>query len=202
MKTSQKGIELIKSFESCRLDSYKAVSTEKYYTIGYGHYSPSVKENQTITKIQAEELLKHDLERFETAINNFVRVSLNQNQFDALISFAFNVGVNAFKNSTLLELINKKHFEQAKSEFKKWNKSGGVVLNGLIRRRKEEEFLFGTHVPVVVKNTKNYRVVHGDTLSKLAVKFHTTVKELMKLNKSIKDKDELYTNQIIKIPLK
>lgn len=201
MKISQKGIDLIKSFESCKLTSYKAVETETFYTIGYGHYGADVKKGQTITKDEALKLLDKDLDRFESAVNNLVRVSLNQNQFDALVSLTFNIGVNAFKKSTLLRQLNEKDYEGAKDQFKRWNKSSGIVLNGLIRRRKEEELLFNTKVSEPKVNVKNYKVLYGDNLTKIAKKYKTTVEQLMRLNKEIKNENEIYTNQIIKVPI-
>ena len=84
------GIKLLKKFEGCRLKAYKATPREKYYTIGYGHYSPDIRANQTITQEQADELLRKDLEKFENYVNTMVKLRLNQNQFDALVSFTYN----------------------------------------------------------------------------------------------------------------
>ena len=96
MKTSDAGINLIKSFEGLRLKAYKPVSTEKYYTIGYGHYSADVKQDMTITQEYADALLRLDLDKFEHAVNSYER-NWTQNQFDALVSFAFNCGVANLK---------------------------------------------------------------------------------------------------------
>lgn len=142
MKTSQKGIDLIKSFEGVRLSAYKAVSTEKYYTIGYGHYGPDVESGMRITQAQADEILKQDLMKFESAVDAYISVEINQNQFDALVSFAFNCGANALKVSTLRYYINQGNYLKAADEFGKWVKSGGIVLNGLARRRAAERELF------------------------------------------------------------
>ena len=92
MKISEKGLELIKTFEGLRLSSYKALSAEKYYTIGYGHYGSDVSKDMIITESQAEELLKKDVEKFEDKVNKYSNYSFNQNQFDALVSFAYNIG--------------------------------------------------------------------------------------------------------------
>ena len=93
MKISKNGIELIKCFESFSPKACKCLSTEKYYTIGYGHYGADVKEKQAITKQQAEELLQKDLEKFEQKVNKYNNVyNFNQNQFDSLVSFCYNVG--------------------------------------------------------------------------------------------------------------
>ena len=92
--TSQNGIELIKSFEGCRLTAYKAVSTEQYYTIGYGHYGSDVYAGMTITQSQAEDMLKNDLKKYEGYVNTFLNnngIDVNQNQFDALVSFTYNL---------------------------------------------------------------------------------------------------------------
>ena len=96
MKISDAGINLIKSFEGLRLKAYKPVSTEKYYTIGYGHYGADVKQDMTITQEYADALLRLDLDRFERAVNSYQR-NWTQNQFDALVSFTFNCGVANLK---------------------------------------------------------------------------------------------------------
>lgn len=144
MKTSSKGIELIKSFETLRLKAYKAVSTEKYYTIGYGHYGPEVTPDMEITEAEAEQLLKEDLAEVERAVSNATAGwNLNQNRFDALASFTFNVGIRAFRNSTLLKLIKRTTPENViRAEFMKWKYSGGRVLPGLERRRRAEADLY------------------------------------------------------------
>ena len=96
MKTSQNGINLIKQFEGCRLTAYKPVATEKYYTIGYGHYGADVSPNMKITQAQADAYLVADLKRFEDSVN-VTRLILNQNQFDALVSFTYNCGAGNLK---------------------------------------------------------------------------------------------------------
>jgi lysozyme len=93
---------------------------------------------QPMTNEQARELLRQDLARFEAAVNNQVKVELNQHQFDALVSFAFNVGVGAFKSSTLLKVLNKGKYEQVPGEMKRWTKSDGKVNNVLVKRRARE----------------------------------------------------------------
>lgn len=144
MKTSSKGIDLIKSFETLRQTAYKAVPTEKYYTIGYGHYGPDVEPDSTVTEKEAEQLLKEDLADVERAVSNATAGwNLNQNQFDALASFTFNVGIRAFRNSTLLKLIKRTTPENViRAEFMKWKYSGGRVLPGLERRRRAEADLY------------------------------------------------------------
>ena len=139
MKTSNNGIELIKRHEGLRLNAYKCTSGK--LTIGYGH-TKGVKIGQTITKEEAERLLREDLIVAENEINRH-NLNLNQNQFDALVSFVFNVGVGNFQTSTLLKKIkldpNNKSIE---NEFKRWVYSGGKVSLGLIKRRKEEAELY------------------------------------------------------------
>ena len=144
MKTSSKGIDLIKSFETLRQTAYKAVPTEKYYTIGYGHYGPDVEPDSTVTEKEAEQLMKEDLADVERAVSNATAGwNLNQNQFDALVSFTFNVGIRAFRNSTLLKLIKRTTPENViRAEFMKWKYSGGRVLAGLERRRRAEADLY------------------------------------------------------------
>lgn len=142
MKLSNNGLALIKSFEGVRLTAYKAVSTEQYYTIGYGHYGPDVKKDMKITQAQADAYLKSDVARFEKAVNENVKVPINQNQFDALVSFTYNCGVGALQRSTLLELLNQGKYEEAAHQFDVWIKSGNKVLNGLVKRRAKEKELF------------------------------------------------------------
>ena len=135
---SQAGIDLIKSFEGLSLKAYKCVSTEKYYTIGYGHYGADVKAGQTITKKQAEDLLKQDVQRFVNHVNNYMSIyNFNQNQFDALVSFAYNIG-----NIKQLTASGTRSISQISASIPLYNKSGGRVLNGLVRRRKKEQELF------------------------------------------------------------
>lgn len=144
MKTSQKGIDFIKSFETLQLKAYKAVDTELYYTVGYGHYGPDVNCSTELTKAEADKLFEADLSVYEMAVSRQTYdLSLSQNQFDALVSFTFNVGVQAFKNSTLLKKIRAKASEgEIRKEFSRWNKSGGKILDGLIRRRQEEADMY------------------------------------------------------------
>ena len=127
MKISEKGLELIKTFEGLRLSSYKAVSTEKYYTIGYGHYGSDVSKDMTITESQAEELLKKDVEKFEDEVNKYSNYNFNQNQFDALVSFAYNIG-----NIDQLTAKGTRTIEQISSHISLYIKAGGKKLDGLV----------------------------------------------------------------------
>lgn len=136
MRTGEAGINLIKSFEGLRLQAYKPVETEKYYTIGYGHYGADVKHDMVISNAYAEALLRLDLDKFERAVNSYER-NWNQNQFDALVSFTFNCGV-----ANLKRLVTNRTNAQIANAIVKYNKAGGKVLKGLVRRRKAEQELF------------------------------------------------------------
>jgi Phage-related lysozyme (muraminidase) len=140
MKISQKGVNLIKQFEGLELKAYK--DSVGVVTIGYGSTGSHVSIGQVITEAQAEALLIKDLSRFESGVTDLVKVPLTQNQFDALVSFSFNLGLGNLKSSTLLKKLNLKDYAGASKEFERWNKAGGKVLNGLTRRRLAEKELF------------------------------------------------------------
>ena len=140
MKISGQGIALIKSFEGCRLAAYKAVSTEKYYTIGWGHYGADVKAGQTISQGEADALLLSDLQQFVKYTNHYTSsLKLNQNQFDALVSFCYNCGPG-----TLKKLVSGRTPEEIAEHItdQSYTKSGGKILKALERRRKTEKELF------------------------------------------------------------
>lgn len=135
---SVNGLNLIKSFEGCRLKAYKAVKTEKYYTIGYGHYGADVLPNLAITQLQAELLLLHDLNRFCAAVNKYDHIyKWTQNEFDALVSFAFNIG-----SIDQLTAKGTRTKAQIAAKIPEYCKSGKKVLPGLVRRRTAERALF------------------------------------------------------------
>ena len=144
MKSSDLLIRKIKEFEGLSLKAYKPVPTEKFYTIGYGHYGADVKANQVITEKEAENLLRKDLEKFEAYVNK-LDVCKKQCCFDALVSFSFNLGTAALGRSTLLKYIRANKAEQyIRGEFAKWVNSGGVPLRGLkIRRQWEADRYYG-----------------------------------------------------------
>lgn len=144
MRLSPSGLELIKSHEGLRLSAYQDVAG--VWTIGYGNTS-TAKPGMIITQEQAERLLMNDVEQFENAVNNLVRVTLNQNQFDALVSFTFNLGRGALYRSTLLRKLNVGDYAGAASEFGRWVNAGGKPWPGLIRRRQEERELFESPAP-------------------------------------------------------
>ena len=139
MHTSQKGLDLIKSFEGLRLSAYKDVVG--VVTIGYGTTS-GVKMGDTITKERAEDLLRADVKRFEDQVLRLVKVPLTQGQFDALVSFTYNLGAANLGNSTLLRLLNAGDYKGAAAQFDRWTKAGGKELPGLVKRRAAERALF------------------------------------------------------------
>lgn len=140
MKTSSKGIELLKEFEGCRLKAYK--DQGGVLTIGYGHTGQDVTSDKVISQGMAEQLLRQDLENFEHGVNSVVKVVINQNQFDALVTFSFNVGLAALTRSSLLKQVNLKHFKEAADRFLDWCHINGQVSKGLLRRREAEHQLF------------------------------------------------------------
>ena len=132
------GFELIKEFEGCRLIAYKPVATEQYYTIGWGHYGPDVKRGMKITQAEADQILKNDLKKYEGYVEKYCSgLSLNDNQFSALVSFTYNCGAGSLQS-----LVRGRTVEQISSALLLYNKAGGNVLAGLVRRRKAEQELF------------------------------------------------------------
>jgi|688.fasta_scaffold98247_4 lysozyme len=146
MKSSSNGIRLIQEFEGLRLTSY--LCSAGVATIGYGatYYQDGskVKLGQTITRDQADQLLKDHLKQFEGSVLGLLNTTkVNQNQFDALVSFCFNLGAGNLAKSQLLRFVkaNPKDPKIA-AEFAKWNRAGGEVSRGLVRRRKKEAELY------------------------------------------------------------
>ena len=139
MKCSQEGLALIKKFEGCRLKAYRC--SANVLTIGYGH-TGGVKEDDTISQPEADELLENDIAKFEEYVSDNVIVELKQYQFDALVAWTFNLGVGNVRSSTMLKKLNESDYASVPSEMKRWNKAGGKTLDGLIRRRKAEGLLF------------------------------------------------------------
>ena len=136
MKTSEKGKSLIKKFEGLSLNAYQ--DSVGVWTIGYGHTGTDVYAGLTITKEQAENLLEQDIAKHETPVQN-MGVELSQNQFDALVSFVFNMGVGAFRTSTLYKKVSANPNDTAiADEFRKWIYAGNIKLNGLVSRREKE----------------------------------------------------------------
>ncbi|EPK1682110.1 lysozyme [Klebsiella aerogenes] len=147
MQTSNEGIALIKGFEGCRLTAYPDPGTGGApWTIGYGWTLPvdgkPVRPGMTIDQATADRLLKTGLVSYEKDVQKIVKVKLTQGQFDALVSFAYNIGSRALSTSTLLKKLNTGDIKGAADEFLRWNKAGGKVLSGLTRRREAERALF------------------------------------------------------------
>ena len=144
MQTSDKGIALIKEFEGCKLTAYQ--DSVGVWTIGYGWTQPldgkPIRAGMTIKQETAERLLKTGLVSYESDVSRLVKVGLTQGQFDALVSFTYNLGARSLSTSTLLRKINAGDYAGAADEFLRWNKAGGKVLKGLTRRREAERALF------------------------------------------------------------
>jgi GH24 family phage-related lysozyme (muramidase) len=151
-KTSDNGVNFLKSQEGCRLTAYK-LSGETYYTIGYGHYGPDVYEGMTITEQEAENLLRQDLVRFENSVNN-VAVSkfpsINQNQFDALVSYTYNRGAGG-----LNQLIsNSNSLSEVSENIVVYWGSAETYKEALIKRRKREQALFNTTINIWLRTSR------------------------------------------------
>ena len=147
MKVSAAGRKAIAAHEGVRLKAYPDPATGgEPWTIGCGHTSaagaPKVTKGMTITAEECDEILSRDLAVFERAVESAVKVQLNQNQFDALVSFTFNVGAGNLQESTLLRKLNAKDYRGAADQFGVWNKAAGKVMKGLTSRRADERALF------------------------------------------------------------
>ena len=144
MQISDKGLALIKQFEGCKLTAYQ--DSVGVWTIGYGWTQPvdgkPIRAGMTIKQETAERLLKTGLVSYESDVSRLVKVDLTQGQFDALVSFTYNLGARSLSTATLLRKLNASDYAGAADEFLRWNKAGGKVLNGLARRREAERALF------------------------------------------------------------
>ncbi len=141
MTTGMLGMQLIRNFEGFVDHVYK--DAVGYPTIGIGHLIKAGEVfPEKITEVEANEILAKDLKEAEDAVNKMVKVTLRQNQFDALVSFVFNLGAGNFAGSTLLKMVNASDFNNAAGQFIRWNRAGGKVLAGLTRRREAEAALF------------------------------------------------------------
>jgi GH24 family phage-related lysozyme (muramidase) len=144
MQTSDKGIALIKEFEGCKLTAYQ--DSVGVWTIGYGWTQPvdgkPIRAGMTIKQETAERLLKTGLVSYESDVSRLVKVGMTQGQFDALVSFTYNLGARSLSTSTLLRKLNAGDYAGAAAEFLSWNKAGGKALKGLTRRREAERTLF------------------------------------------------------------
>lgn len=150
MQISENGLELLKQWEGFKLQQYK--DSAGLPTIGVGHLITKAEQASGeivingvpvqyangLTDQQALDLLSQDVQPAENAVNNNVKVVLSQNQFDALVSFTFNVGGGAFTSSTLLKVLNQGQYDQVPDQLRRWNKAGGQVVQGLVNRRQNE----------------------------------------------------------------
>lgn len=139
MKISVEGLALIKKFEGLELNAYQCAAG--VWTIGYGH-TKGVFEGQTIKKAEADEMLVLEMDEYEKAVNDAVTISIDQCMFDALVSWTYNLGPSNLNASTMLKVLNSGDYDGVPAQIKRWNKAGGKVLEGLIRRRDAEALLF------------------------------------------------------------
>jgi lysozyme len=177
MQVNENGLALIRKFEGFRARAYRdAVGV---WTIGYGHTSsagpPQVKAGLVVTRDKAAQILAKDVAMFATGVAGLVTAELNDNQFSALVSFAYNVGLGNLRKSSVLSAVNREDFDAVPRRLALWNRAGGRVLPGLVRRRAAEAALFATEVDSpegglvdalkpVVENT--VEVAKGKPLSK------------------------------------
>lgn len=165
-QVNEAGLELIQHFEALELKAYQ--DCVGVWTIGWGHTGlchggASVEQGQEITRQQAEQLLIKDLAIFEQAVENMVQVEVNDNQFSALVSFAFNLGETNLRQSTLLKKLNEGDAFAASKEFKRWNKAGGKRMAGLVRRRLSERNLFCSFsCPIMECLPANWQDIYSD----------------------------------------
>lgn len=155
MNVNQRTIDLIKEFEGCKLTAYQDIVG--VWTIGYGitegagvGIKPS--KGMTITQEQAEDLLRRAVDKFATRVDELITANVNANEFGACVSLAYNIGPNAFAKSTVLRELNAGRKDAAAAAFQMWNKAGGVVSKGLVRRREAEKQLFLTPVSADMHN--------------------------------------------------
>ena len=139
MKISEEGLALIKKFEGCELEAYQ--DSVGVWTIGYGH-TKDVKEGDKINKDEALHLLAEEMPEYEGYINDMVKVELTQCQFDGLVCWVYNLGPTNLEESTMLKVLNEGKYSEVPAQMRRWNKAGGEVLKGLIRRREAESLLF------------------------------------------------------------
>jgi lysozyme len=139
MNIGTKGLDLIKFFEGLELNAYQCAAG--VWTIGYGH-TKDVQQGMTISEATANEMLAEELNEYESYINGLVTVELNQDQFDAMVSWVYNLGVGNLKASTLLKVLNAGDYDGVPAQMMRWNKAGGKVLEGLTKRRQAEADLF------------------------------------------------------------
>ena len=139
MQLSEKGFDLIKKYEGLKLKAYKCPAG--IWTIGYGS-TYGIKEGMEITEAEADEMLRRDVHTAEVCVNGAVTVPLTQGEYDALVSFVFNLGCGKFRGSTLLRRLNSADYDGAAAEFLRWTRAAGQELSGLVARRKAEKERF------------------------------------------------------------
>ncbi|MDE1178523.1 MAG: lysozyme [Edaphobacter sp.] len=177
---SSNGLDLTKQFEGIRLNAYQ--DSVGVWTVGYGHTGSDVVRGLTITAQQADILLAADVAWAVTAVNKAVQTVINQNQFDALVDFTFNLGAASFTGSTLLRLLNAGNFAGASAEFIRWNKAKKKVLAGLTRRRQAETDLFNT--PPILRTGVSLKAFAAPETTKKATKKKTKKKSAKKAVKT------------------
>jgi len=156
MKISQAGIDLVKRFEGCSLTPY--LCPAGYWTVGYGHVigiGKTKPEKQLYTQEEVDELLRADLARFERGVLRYCTVHLSQSQFDACVSWAYNLGLGRLQRSTLRQKLNRQDYEGASKELLKYDKVNGKALKGLTRRRQAEYRLFTQLDPITDTDASN-----------------------------------------------
>ena len=139
MVRSIKDMTIIRNFEGFRSHAYQDATG--VWTIGYGH-TKNVQPTDIISAAQGYSMLRKEMIEYENYVNSYVTVPLHQHQFDALVSWTYNLGPTNLKNSTLLEVLNKGRYDLVPDEMRRWNKAGGKELEGLTRRREAEALLF------------------------------------------------------------
>ena len=145
MQISAEGLSLIKKFEGCPVDQdgncYAYQDVVGVWTIAYG-FTKDVKEGDKMTKEEAEYVLQEEMIEYEGYINDLVEVPLEQNQFDALVSWVYNLGSGNLQSSTMLRVLNEGKYDEVPAQIRRWNKAGGKVFDGLVRRREAEATMF------------------------------------------------------------
>lgn len=139
MKISEDGLELIRNFEGCETSAYQ--DSVGVWTIGFGH-TKDVEEGQTCSMEDAETMLADEMDEYEGYINDMVRVDLQQHEFDSLVAWVYNLGPTNLGESTMLKVLNGGQFDRVPDEMNRWNRAGGEVLEGLVRRRQAESLMF------------------------------------------------------------
>ena len=152
MIISTAGVDLLTHFEGLRLEAYQ--DSVGVWTIGYGH-TKGVTPSMKITESQANNLLRTELIEYQNYINSMVKVNLDQCQFDALVCWVYNLGPTNLSNSTLLTLLNQGVKLQIPKQIRRWNKAGGKVLKGLVRRREAEALMFAGRDWRTYKDSEN-----------------------------------------------